>query len=77
MIFFRRLRASASTCSFQRAVLHSGPPGLVLEPTGVVRPGVGDEVGESRRASDVAASRGVCLVLNLGIVHLRASVFER
>jgi hypothetical protein len=35
MIFFNRLRASASTWSFHLAVLHSGPSVFVLERDGV------------------------------------------
>ncbi len=69
---FRRLRASASTCSFHRSLFHSGARELALESNGAGLRLVGDEAGEPRRSLGVAPPLGIGLNLGLGMAHLRA-----
>jgi hypothetical protein len=77
MCRFSRLRASASTWSFQRAVFHSGAPRLTVEPERAVLM-LGCERSESRRrlmftSSDVMAlDLEPVLDLDVDMAHLRA-----
>ena len=72
ILFFSRLRASASTCSFHRSLFHSGPTELLLEPNGAGLRLVGEDSSEPRRRLGVASRLGIGLSdLVVGMAHLR------
>src|SRR5689334_6530396 len=59
ILFFSRLRASASTCSFHRWLFHSGPTELVLDPHAAGRRLVGEDSSEPRRRLGVTSRLGI------------------
>lgn len=74
MCFFSRLRASASTWSFQRWVIHSGLLGLAVAPDSAVPRLARDDPIEPGRSMVFRPSVGTAL--DVDISHLRSVVAE-
>jgi hypothetical protein len=70
MIFFSWPRASASTCSFHRSVVHSGLPALVSGRVCAVARPAEVEFSGLRGFFAFGASLSVVLVLVVAMAHL-------